>query len=179
MRNSHQPACDTTEHGRRIAEKTPLTVFSTGQPQPPSDKESWIGRALSWLASCMIEGFAAYGESICPCLHDLPEHYGVEGDKLPSQTSSRPSAQENPWSQPARLSRDVDIYAWLASSPSPSPRTRHRWLRFVAIWPKRPAVARTESSCNGLDMPDDRALRDGGVESHEIGPARHRFASFR
>jgi hypothetical protein len=112
-------------------------------------------------------------------LHDVPEHYSCEVNKRPPQTSPRPTTQENPWSQQARLSRDVDIYAWLASSPSPWPRTRRRWFRIVAISPKRHTVATMEPSCNGLDLLGDRALRNGGVESHGIGTARQRFDPFR
>ena len=78
MRNFYPPVYRITEHRRRVADKTSPSVVSTGQPQPASGVQSWIARALSLLGSCIIEGFGAYGESICPCLHDLPEHYSNE-----------------------------------------------------------------------------------------------------
>jgi hypothetical protein len=103
MRNSHRPVYHITEHRRRVADKTPTVVF-TGQPQTALDERSWIARALSWLGSAIIEGFAAYGESICPCLHDFPEHNATGSDEPPPITFSHPVAQENPWAQPRGLS---------------------------------------------------------------------------
>ena len=96
MRNSHRPVDHITEHRRRVADKTSPTVVSTDQPQTALAERSWIARALSWLGSCIVEGLAAYGESICPCLHDLPEHYCIGADEPPPYTSSHPVAQKNP-----------------------------------------------------------------------------------
>lgn len=107
MRNSHRPVYHITEHRRRVADKTSPTVVSTDQPQTALGERSWIARALSWLGSCIIEGFAAYGESICPCLHDFPEHYCIGADEPPPYTSSHPVAQENPWSHPRGLSHQA------------------------------------------------------------------------
>jgi hypothetical protein len=97
MRNSYQPASDTAEHRHHVADATSQTVVASGQPQPALGEQSWIERALSWLGSGILEGFAAYGESICPRLADRLEGFQARTDEphLPA-TSSLPTRQ-NPW----------------------------------------------------------------------------------
>jgi hypothetical protein len=158
MRNFGQPACDTAKH-RRVVDEISPTVVPTRQPQPELGEKSWIARAMSWLGASILEGFAIYGESMCGCWTELPENYYHEKNE-PPHTSSQSPTQEIAPSQPARLSHDVDIQAWLTSAPSRSPRDR-RWLRLAAIWPKRRAATRT---CGRLIFPDDPTPPDGGVE---------------
>jgi hypothetical protein len=178
MPNSLQPVRDTSKHRNRIADETPPPVTPTEQPQPAPGEQSWIARALSWLGGCIVEGFAAYGESICPCLVDLPENQHRQTDKPHRPAHSPLPVQENPWVQ-ARVSHDVDIYEWLASAPSSAPRNRRRWFRLLAFWPKRHTVGRKQSLCDPLDLPDDRVLRESRVERHEIGAAPQWFGPFR
>lgn len=40
---------------------------------------SWIAKAMSWLVTSAIEGMAAYGEAMCPCLADLPDRQAEHG----------------------------------------------------------------------------------------------------
>jgi hypothetical protein len=118
MRNSYQPDSDTPEHRRLVADETSPTVVASGQPQPALAEQSWIERALSWLGSCLLEGSAAYGESLCHGLPDHPEDAHARTAEPHRPTPSPLPKWENPWSQSVHLSHDVDFNAWLASAPS-------------------------------------------------------------
>jgi len=87
--------------------------------------------------------------------------------------------QRNPWAQPAQVSRNIDIHAWLASAQPASQRDRFRRPRFVRVQPKRRAAAWKQSSCSGLDMSGDRTPFDGDIESTETGAAPQGLDPFR
>lgn len=179
MDNFHQPVRDTAELRHRIGKETALAAGPTGQPQPISGEQPWIERALSWLGTCILEGFAASGEFMCPCLLDVPENYDDRPGEPHRPAPSPLPLQENLRSPPTSLSQEVDIHAWLGSALSRSSQNHRRWFRIAVIWPKRRTVAREPSSCDRLDTPDDRVRRDGSVRRHEIGKVRQGSDSLR
>jgi hypothetical protein len=197
MRNPHRPAFDTEKPRRRTATDSWPAPPRNDRDQPAAREPDAISRGLSWLGTCILEGFAMYGESICPCFTDLPEDYYTTKD--PSHRSAPASLppQQNPWGAPARASHhrashhraphhraphdraphDIDIVAWLAAGPSPRARPG-LWSRLRRLWPKRRAAAARQSSYDLLALLDDPALRDGRIERHETRPAPQRVDPF-
>jgi hypothetical protein len=173
------PVHDNAEVPRRIADGIPGTVISTGPRQPAPSGQSWIVRTLSWLGDWILEGYAIHGESICPCLLDFPGDSDTRADASHRPALASLPLQRNPWAQPAKASRNIDIHAWLASAQPASQRDRFRRPRFVRVRTKRRAAAWKQSSGSGLDMSGDQTPFDGDIESHETGAAPQGLDPFR
>lgn len=104
----------------------------------PPRKRRQFAAAMAWLMKNIIEGFAAYGEIICPCYVDLPDSHTDRGQ--PDIAASRPQ----PAPRPSRGGLMLRLERWLA------------WLR------RQPRPDHTEPALQRETL-DDRTLRDIGM----------------
>lgn len=178
MHNAYQPVAVASER-RHCATDEALAAAVSTRPRPPdSAPQSWIMGAVSWLGSAVLEGFALYGQLICPCSIDLSEDDYDQAER-PHRAARAPLAlKQSPRSLPGGSSREIDIGAWLASAPSRSQRNDLGWFRLVAVWPRRRAVAGKLSSSDRPDVPRDRSLCNGGVDPDDLGPIPPWFDTF-
>lgn len=114
----------------------------------PPPKRRPFAAAMSWLVNYFIDGFAAYGEMICPCLVDMPD--------LPEDRKRPVSAA--PWPLYRRPQADE------MSLPRAAPPAREgigarvtRWLSWF-----RPRRDHTPPGYLHERL-DDRTLRDIGL----------------
>jgi uncharacterized protein YjiS (DUF1127 family) len=127
-----------------------------------------VRAGLSWLATCILEGFAVYAESMYPCLvdparlngdptgGDATEGHGIEGQKL----------------RPHRQTPDDDSMAWqFAANPwlfgepeSRSPQTS----RIARFWSRKRRQRKATLTGATLESLDERTLRDIGAHYPDI-----------
>jgi hypothetical protein len=175
MHQPHQPLGVISERRHRAPDQTSRSAAATRQRQPVSSEQSWILWTISWLGSAILEGFALYGQSIYPCVIDLPQDY-----RAPAEEAERPAVtpsplRQDPWLLPRRPSHDIDIPACLATASWHSPQTIQRRFRLAAVLPRRRTEGSTRSSCKRLGMPNDRSLRDDGVDPDDVGLVPQQF----
>jgi hypothetical protein len=171
MQNSRQPVRYISDR-HRVPCDIPDAVVPTRQVPPTPGEQSCILRAISLLGSAVLEGFALYGQSYYPCSLDRSEHYHAR-EEQPHRTARAPSPlKESPRLLPGGSSPEIDLYVWLASAPSHSPRSNLRWFRLATGWPRRRTVAAKRASLDSQDLLDDRLSRDGGTNSDDIGTFR-------
>ena len=87
----------------------------------PPPKRRPFAAAMSWLVTYFIDGFAAYGEMICPYLIDPPDSHadqGLPGSVVPWPLYRQPQPDETPVPPAApRPTRDgigIRLGRWLA-----------------------------------------------------------------
>ena len=127
-----------------------------------------VRTGLSWLVTCILEGFAVYAESMYPCLvdparlngdptgGDATEGHGIEGQKL----------------RPHRQTPDDDSMAWqFAANPwlfgepeSRSPQTS----RIARFWSRKRRERKATLTSLTLESLDERTLRDIGAHYPDI-----------
>jgi hypothetical protein len=67
-----------------------------------------ISRAMSWLGTCIVEGFAAYAEAMHPCLVDRDNQVETEHQGSPVPWALFTS----PWEFDAALMRETESKEW-------------------------------------------------------------------
>ena len=127
--------------------------------------------AISWLATHLIEAFAAYGEAMNPCYVD--PGYPINGEK-PVQDSERrrPTEFEHrsevQWLS-AGVSRNTESPGLSASVQTASPgliaKTTSSVVRF---WARSHAEWRVRLTIAELAALDDHTLKDIGLERCQI-----------
>ncbi len=111
MQNSDQPVGDISERRHGVLDKIPAVVVPTRRRQLTSGEQSWIVRAISWLCSAILEGFALYGQSFHPCLLDVSDDCSAQ-EEQPRRAAPAPlPPEENPWSLQGTPPREIDICA--------------------------------------------------------------------
>jgi hypothetical protein len=178
MRQPYQPRALIYEQRHRAADETSTGGVWTPQCDRASAEPSLIVRAMSWLGSAILEGFALYGQSMGPCLLDFPEDHTAQAEEAERTATTPLQPHESPWLLPGRPSHDIDIQAWLASAPSHSRRNRRRGLHVVAVGPTRCNVAAERSLRNEPAVLDHRSQCNGGVDHDDTGPIRRWFDPF-
>lgn len=115
----------------------------------PPPKPRRFAAAMSWLMTSFIDGMAAYGEMICPCLVDLPDPHSDQKQPgaaapWPLYRQSQPdeTSPPRPAPPPARSGIAVRLGRWLA------------WLR-----PRRDHAPRAFAH----ERLDERTMRDIGL----------------
>lgn len=135
----------------------------------PPPKRRPFATAMSWLVNYFIDGFATYGEMICPSLVDLPDQHedqGRPGPAVPWPLYREPRADETRPPQgaqpPAREGVAARLARWL---PWPRPRRDHtprgylrerlddKTLRDIGLTPDYP---------DNLERYLERYVDDGG-----------------
>jgi len=175
MHQPHQPLGVISERRHRASDQTSRSAAATRQRQPGSWEQSWILWTISQLGSAILEGFALYGQSIYPCVIDLPQDYRAQAEEAQRPAVTPSPLRQDPWLPPGGPSHDIDVGACLATASWHSPRTIQRRFRLAAVLPRRRTEGSTRSSCERLDMPNDRSLRDDGVDPDDIGPVSRQF----
>jgi len=175
MHNPHQPLGVISPRRDRAPDQTSHIAAATRQGQPVTSEQSWILRAIAWLGSTVLEGFALYGQSIYPSVIDLPQDYRAQAEKAQRPAVTPLLPQEDPWLPPGRSSHDIDIRSCVATPSSHSPQNIQRWFRLAAVLPRRRTEGRKRSSRKRLNMPNDRSLRDDRVDPHDIRSVPQRF----
>jgi uncharacterized protein YjiS (DUF1127 family) len=160
------PACE--------APACEVPASGDGSPQPRSESNASrhpIATAMSWLVAQFIEGCAAYGEAVYPCLLDLAEH---DRDQEPERDSQRRwQAQveyrsELPWpsTTPALKSEDSKRSAKALTIPTGSDaRVASVATRF---WARIRRKRQTGLTIARLEALDDRTLKDIGIHQSQI-----------
>jgi hypothetical protein len=118
MRSLFRAFGGVAEFRRRTSNDAPpandIAAVIWGPPAKPRPIEA----AMSWLLQCLIEGMAAYGEAMCPCIADLPdrqaEHDKQAGSLVPWPPAGRSrqgsvSASFDPGSLDDRIRRDIGL----------------------------------------------------------------------
>jgi hypothetical protein len=164
MHNPYQPLGVTSERRHRAPDRTSRIAAVPRQSQSASPEPSWFVRAMSWLGSAVLEGFALYGQSIYPCVIDPPEAYDAQGEDVQRPAFTPLPTRVNPWLPPATSSRDSDIRACLASASSHLPQHTRGWIRLAAVLPGRRTGRSKQLSHERVGVPDDRSLRVNGVD---------------
>ncbi len=175
MHKSHHPLGVTSERRHRAPDQTPRVAAATRQRQPVSGEQSWILRAISWLGSTILEGFRLYGQSVYPCVIDLPEDYRAQAAEAQRAAVTPEPTGVNPWLSPRRSSHDNDFRAYLVSASAHSRQNTQSWLHLAAVSPRGPTGGSKRSSCVGLDVANDRSLRDDRLDPHDTSPVPQRF----
>lgn len=175
MHNSRPPLGMTSERRHRAADQASAIAAATRQRQPVMAEQSWILRAISWLGSAILEGFALYGQSLYPCVLELAEDPRAQAETTQPRAVPPLPARENPWLPPGGWSHDIDIRACPVSASSQSPQRTRRWFRLAAVLPRRRTGGSKRSSRERLDVPDDRCMRDDGADPHDTIPVPPRF----
>jgi hypothetical protein len=151
MRTYFTTSAGGTEMRRYSSPDAPSANSAVLHIWGPPPKRRPFAAALSWLMTSAIDGFAAYGDMICPYLIDLPDPHTDQqqpGTAAPSPLCRRPQPDEPSLPPaapppPARGGITVRLARWLA------------WLRLQP----RPDHAPPAS---GHETPDDRTPRDSG-----------------
>lgn len=179
MQRSYQPVTATAEHRGRGGDETSANIVPTRPREPASPEPSRIVAAMSWLGSAFLEGFALYGQSVWACPLNLRDDPHAPAEKARGSGPAPSPPRDSPWLLADRSSHEIDIHAWLASAPSQSPGDGRRWLRLVAVWPRRRSMAAKRWSCVRLDMPDDQSLHGDVGEPHAVSPIPECRAPYR
>lgn len=121
----------------------------------PPPKPRPFAAAMAWLMKSIIDGFAAYGDIICPCFVDLPDPH---------------ADHEQPGSAPPRpLSRQAqcDEASGLEAAPPPARGGNvvrpARWLAWLRPQPDPDHVVLTFQH----ERLDERTLRDIGMRPYQ------------
>jgi hypothetical protein len=138
----------------------PISVRRT-----PSRSQS-ISVAMSWLVTCIIEGFAAYAEAMYPCLHDTDE-----GSDLPNGLPDAHARHEKHYNRlvPWPLSNqpwpyEVEPRPLLLTASGPRERIASRLVRL--LWRERVGRGNRVPTVRP-EMLDDRMLQDIGLSRDE------------
>ena len=174
MHNTHPPLGVISERRHRASDQTSRIAAATRQRRPISSQQSWILLAISWLGSAIVEGFALHGQSIYPCVSDLPQDCHAQAAEAERPAVTPLPATESPWLPPGRSSHDIDIHLCRGSASSHLPQKMQRWFHLALVLPRRRTEARKRP-----DVPNDRSLRDDSVDPHDIGPGWQWFDPFR
>ena len=174
MHNTHRPLGVISERRHHASDQTSRIAAAIRQRRPVSSRQSWILPAISWLGSAIVEGFALHGQSFYPCVTDLPQHCRAQTAEAERPAVTPSPAPESLWLPPGRSSHDIDIHLCQASASSHLPQKMQRWFHLALVLPRR----RTEAP-ERPDMPNDRSLRDDGVDPHDIDPGSQWLDPFR
>jgi hypothetical protein len=160
MRTIDQTAGDTTELKRWTVDATPLTKAASVWSPPELAASRSRPAAMSWLITCVIEGFASYAQAMYPCLVD-------PGDETTGRTQELDP--QSPWQTPDDRSRtwqhSGQPWPRVATRP-PSDRITFRVMRFLRML--RFGQTNHKVPVVRLDALDDRVLRDIGVDRHRL-----------
>jgi uncharacterized protein YjiS (DUF1127 family) len=125
-----------------------------------------VAAALSWLAVCLVEGFAAYGQAVYPSF--------VDPSKIDDHQEPAPGSQSRSRAQGEQKSEAP----WLtASYPRATPGG---WIKRVKsevakVWSSMRFERRVRLTMTALARLDDRTLKDSGLHRSQIeSVARHR-----
>jgi hypothetical protein len=77
-------------------ERPPSRNGSPRSPFMPDASRRPIAKAIAWLAACLIESFAAYGEAMSPGFFEAGELIDRQDHERNSQPRWQP--QDEPWS---------------------------------------------------------------------------------
>jgi hypothetical protein len=160
MRTIHHTAGETAELRRWTVDATPSIKAASVWSPPELAASRSRPAAVSWLITCVIEGFARHAEAMYPCL--------VYPGEETNRRTQEPDPQ-SPWQMP-----DDRSWTWQHSRApwarvarrSPSGRTVFRVMRFFKKL--RWEHAKNRMPVIRLDSVDDRMLRDIGIDRHRL-----------
>jgi uncharacterized protein YjiS (DUF1127 family) len=150
--------------GDRISSKLEASTGAELDGSRPESSRAPLRRAMSWLATTTIEGFAAAGQAmypVCP-ITDQAREQGAE-----PTLQTRRQAEPPGWLYPVQSSSfddslpmvSIASFGWTARARS----------RVVRVWS---ALCREQRQCRRatreLEALDDRTLRDVGIHRCDI-----------
>jgi uncharacterized protein YjiS (DUF1127 family) len=142
----------------------------TGSVQPQSVSDATrhpVTAALSWLAACFIEAFAAYGHAIYPSFVDLR---GIDDHQEPARGSQAQGEH-------AQGENESEVSWPIASCPPATPGGRIERVKsaVAGVWSSVRFEWQVRRTMTELDRLDDRMLKDIGLHRSQIeSVARHR-----
>lgn len=151
MRILFTTSADNTEIRRFSSLDVPSANSVVRHIWGPPPKPRPVAAAMSWLTTSIVDGFAAYGEMICPYFIDLADPHAdprQPGSAVPWPLYREPRSDEASLPQPAPPPAREGITVRLA-----------RWLSWLRPQP------RPEDAAPGFerDTPDGRTQRDVGM----------------
>jgi uncharacterized protein YjiS (DUF1127 family) len=167
-------------------------VNEHASPPPLANTDVPRRGALSWLKECIIEGLAAYGEALYPCViepgesvirHDRAEdrqsprraHHQDRDDTLHSYEMRFGFESHDPVA-PYRERQYSAIGTFAPESPTP-PKQQRNWFQackaaiassFGRYWSRMRQERKYRAMIKGLEVLDDRTLQDIGIPRGEI-----------
>jgi Domain of unknown function (DUF1127) len=155
--------------GSRPASEQPASGNRSPQsPSAPDTSRRPIATAMSWLVTCLIESFAAYGEAMSPGFFEA-------GELIDRQEHSQPrrQPQDEPWSEAS----------WLNATHPSSPKESERSARgrtasagwrdgitspVARFWSRMRRERGIRLTIRQLKALDDRTWKDIGTDQGQL-----------
>jgi hypothetical protein len=122
-----------------------------------------VRASLSWLVTCILEGFAVYAESMYPCLVDTAR---LNGDATRGDATGGPKLQSHRQSpHDDGVAWQFSANPWLFGEPeSRAPQTS----RIARFWSRKRRERKATLTGATLESLDERTLRDIGGHYPDI-----------